>query len=87
MAKVYLPTQWGPWTGDVNSLDIPAASLAELVTILETRFPPLSSKLRDGNRLAPEISVAINDSIANRGLSTRLPSDCEVHFLPAMGAG
>lgn len=89
MAKVFIPTQWRSLVpGDAaDVIEVEASTIRQLLLQLENQYPALVGKLRDGDRLAPGLTIAIDDLLANRGLTDRLNGQSEIHFLPALGAG
>ena len=74
------------------------AKIADVKTALEgtdqeaikdatTRYPELrDAVVRDG-ALRPEFALAVDDEIADDGLSARLSAKSEIHLLPALGGG
>lgn len=87
MVTVFIPTQWQALTAGQTKITSSAKSLGELLRDLRTRFADLGPRLESSGGLPPGLSVLVGDQFAHRGLLTPLPADCEVHFLPAMGAG
>ncbi len=87
MPTVFIPAPLRELTGGVTQLEIEAASVREVVEQLDARFPGVKARLCDGDELATALQVSIDDQISSRGLATKLRSDSEVHFLPAIGGG
>lgn len=87
MPTVYIPPAMRDLTGGAETVDVPARSVREAIEQLERRFPGISARLVEGQRLKPGLCVAVDDHIEPLGLLARLDDDSEVHFLPAIGGG
>ncbi len=87
MARVFIPPLLRPVTGGRGIIDVAGQTVAEIVSELDRQFPGVSSRLVEGNRLKPGLSVGIGSRVSARGLSSKVGPDDEVHFLPAIGGG
>ncbi len=87
MATVFIPVPWRDLTGGISQVEIPGASVAEVVSQLEMRFPGLKSRICVGSELAPALQVSIDDQMSRRGMRATLQPHSELHFLPAIGGG
>ena len=87
MPRVIIPPLLRPVTGGRDILDVPGQTVAEIVAELERQFPGIRSRLVEGDRLKPGLSVGIGTRVSARGLSSKVGPDDEVHFLPAIGGG
>ena len=87
MVKVFLPPLLREATGNVDQIEIDAATVRQVVTALEMRFPGVRQRLCVGDALRPGLSVAVNGAVSSLGLLQKVPDGAEVHFLPAVGGG
>ena len=87
MALVFIPAQLRGLTGGEAQIELPAASVREVIEALETRFPGMKERLCRGDELAPGLQLSIDHVMSSRGLRTKLEPSSEVHFLPAFGGG
>ena len=80
MATVHLPSGLTQYTGGVETVDIDAARVAELIAVLRDRFPQISDQLN-------EMAVAIDGEIyADPGYQP-LRADSDVHLVPRIAGG
>ena len=72
--------------GSPSCLDLEAATVAELINVLDARWPGMRDRLCDST---PGIRRHINIFVAERraGLDTKLPRDAEVIILTAISGG
>lgn len=87
MPRVFIPPQLRSLTGGQEVVAVEASNVRETIEQLERQFPGLQSRLLDGDRLKPGMSVGIGTKVAARGLTSKTEPDDEVHFLPAIGGG
>ncbi len=87
MPTVYIPPQIRSLTGGVETIEITASSVREIVTQLEERFPGVRDRLCQGDELRPGLSVSVGNQISSVGMYQKVPTDAEVHFIPAIGGG
>jgi molybdopterin synthase sulfur carrier subunit len=87
MAIVYIPAALRELTGGIDRLEVDAASVRQIVAVLEARWPALEGRLRQGDELAGGLAVSIDGAISARGLLAKVRPDSEVHFIPAIGGG
>lgn len=87
MALVFIPAQLRGLTAGEAQIELPAASVREVVEALEARFPGMKERLCQGDELAPGLQLSIDHVMSSRGLRTKLKPSSEVHFLPAFGGG
>jgi molybdopterin synthase sulfur carrier subunit len=87
MPKVFIPPQMRDLTGGTAEIEVPGATVREVVDGLEARFPGLRDRLCVDDQLAPALQVSVDHVMTNRGLRAKLQPTSEVHFLPAFGGG
>ena len=80
MATVHLPSGLTQYTGGVETVDIDAARVPELIAALSDRFPQIAEQLG-------EMAVAIDGEIyADPGYQA-LRADSDVHLVPRIAGG
>ncbi|HSJ26820.1 MAG TPA: MoaD/ThiS family protein [Acidimicrobiia bacterium] len=67
--------------GGVESIDVDVSTVAELVAVIQDRFPQLAARLGEG------MSVAIDGEVMSNADYEPLSADSEVYFLPPMSGG
>jgi molybdopterin synthase sulfur carrier subunit len=87
MATVFIPAQLRALTGGAHTVNLPAATVAEVVERLEEHFPGIRARLCEGNNLLPGLQVSIDHRFSRQGLAAELQPASEVHFLPVIGGG
>ena len=87
MAKVFIPALLHQFTDNVSQIDVEGENVRTIVNNLDIKFPGIKSKLVEGNKIKPSISVAVDGNITPMGLLEDDESDSEVHFLPAISGG
>jgi molybdopterin/thiamine biosynthesis adenylyltransferase/molybdopterin converting factor small subunit len=90
MARVYIPTSWRALTGGQGRVSLPACSVADLVSLLEERFPGFRRELVDeSGNFHRFVNVYVNNREIEdlQGLRTPLEEDDEVAVIPAMAGG
>ena len=90
MAVVFIPTPLRKFADGQTSVDVPGATLRELIRNLDDRFPGLQERLinpEDEDRIMPGLTAIVDGEPINMGLRTKLDEQTEVHFLPAIAGG
>ena len=89
MATVFIPAQLRELTGGARTVDVPGATLGDVLSRLDERHPGIRERLinDEGDALNPYIEVAVGDEIATLGLLTPVPPGAEVHILPNVSGG
>lgn len=87
MAVVYIPSLMQSLTEGQQSLNIPGATVRQIINNLEEVCPGIKDRLVDNNRIKSSISVAIDGVVSPMGMLEKVNEDSEVHFLPAIGGG
>ncbi len=80
MATVHLPSGLTQYTGGVETVDIDAARVVELITALRDRFPQVAEQLG-------EMAVAIDGEIYTVPGYQSLRPDSDVHLVPRIAGG
>ncbi len=87
MATVFIPSMMRELTGGRDTIEIPGSTVRRIVRAMEEAYPGTSGWLLDGDRLKPNISVAIDGNVDPLGLLAEVAEDSEVHFLAAIAGG
>jgi molybdopterin synthase sulfur carrier subunit len=74
-------------TDDKAALEVPGATVREVINNLETEYPGTKDRLVDKFKIKSSISVAIDGEISPMGILAKVGEQSEVHFLPAIGGG
>ncbi len=74
-------------TGGQHKVEVPGATVRQIIENLEKRFPGIKERLVEENRIKPNISVAIDGEVTSLGMLEKVGENSEVHFLPAIGGG
>lgn len=75
---------WGalrPAADDVETVEIEAASIGELMRKLEQRYPRMTPHIKNG------IAVSINGTIYQDSWGQPLPDNAEIYLLPRIQGG
>ncbi len=83
MARVFFSSGLQRLTGGVDSVELEARDVRELLRALDARYPGLSTQIGDAT------AIAIDGEIIPRAeaIFERLRPDAEIHFLPQIGGG
>jgi molybdopterin converting factor small subunit len=87
MAHVHIPASLRTLTGGAADIVVEAATLRELIDLLERQHPGIAARLVDGDRLRQGLSVAIDSRISTPSLSDRLAPTSEIVFLRSVAGG
>ncbi len=87
MPTVYVPTLLQSSTGGQSRVEVTGATVRQIVDSLERTFPGIRTKLVDGDRLRPNLSVAVDGEVSPLGLLEPVPAGAEVHFVTAIQGG
>ena len=74
-------------TSGKSIVEIPGATVRQIINNLDVEFPGMKERLVDDGRVKPNISVAIDGEITTLGMLEKVGENSEVHFLPAIGGG
>ncbi len=87
MAKVFIPPNLRRLTDGVAIVEVPGATVRQLVEALDVMHPGLAAMLIQGGRLKPGLSVVVDSRMSSLGLRERVAPDSEVQFLPSISGG
>jgi molybdopterin synthase sulfur carrier subunit len=84
---LFIPALLRELTGGQKSVCVPGKTVGEALDALEVLYPGVKERLMDGDKLRPDISVAVDSVVSRQRLRQRLEESSEVHFLPAISGG
>ncbi len=89
MAEVWIPPQMQDITGGLERVQVPGATVRQLVNNIDQQFPGLKALLYDDEEddIMPGLAVIVDGEASQLGLLERVAETSEVHFLPAIGGG
>lgn len=90
MTQINLPTVYRAYADGVRSVDLQAADVGQLLSLLTKRYPDLQSQLVDDDgQLLSFVNVFVNDENIRDldGNATKLTERDQVFLVPAMAGG
>ncbi len=87
MARVFVPFAMRKLVGGKPELEVPGATLRELIDNLEEMFPGTKERLVEDGALKPGLAAIVGQQPTREGLRAKLDDDTEVHFLPSISGG
>jgi molybdopterin converting factor small subunit len=87
MPVVFIPPLWQELTLGKESVTVAGRTVREAVENLERAIPGLRQRLIEGDRLRPNIRIAVDDRISALGLLERVSPKSEIHIIAAVGGG
>ena len=87
MATVFVPALMRKLTDEKATLEVPGATVREVINNLESEYPGTKDRLVDKFKIKSSISVAVDGEISPMGILAKVGEQSEVHFLPAIGGG
>ena len=87
MPIVFIPALLRELTGGQTRVQVPGATVREVIENLEARYPGMHERLVEESRLRPNITVVVDGVPGAKRLRTPVGEDSEVHFIPSMSGG
>ncbi len=87
MATVFIPSLMQSLTAGEHKVEVVGATVRQIVQNLESAYPGMKDRLVEGNRIKPNISVAVDGEVTPLGMLEKVGENSEVHFLPAIAGG
>jgi molybdopterin synthase sulfur carrier subunit len=90
MSTILIPVPLRPLTGGRSRVEVPGASVGEVLDRLDAQHPGVRAYLFDeAGRLRPYVNVFVNQTEIRQaaGLATPLVATDEVAIIPAMAGG
>ena len=74
-------------TDGQSQVEVEGTTVREVVASLEALHPGFMARICDGDRIRPDIAVAVDGELSNEGMRRKVSATSEVHFLPAISGG
>lgn len=89
MPTVFIPAPMQSLTAGKEVVEVPGATVRQVINNLEREFPGVKDRLYDPEEdaLLAGLAVTIDGEVGQLGLLERLEENSEVHFLPAIAGG
>jgi molybdopterin synthase sulfur carrier subunit len=87
VAIVYIPTPLVALTGGRSRIEVEGATVRQIIDNLEQAWPGIRDRFISGDRLRPNISVAVDGEVTPLGLLEPVSPSSEVHFVAAISGG
>jgi molybdopterin synthase sulfur carrier subunit len=87
VATVFIPALLRDLTGGADRVEVPGASVRQVVNALEAKYPGMRERLCDGDQLSARVQVAVDGQVSRLGMLERVGEASEVHFIPAIAGG
>lgn len=89
MPDVWIPAQMQRITGAPDRVQVPGATVRQVINNLEALHPGMKELLYDEelDDITPGLAVIVDGDVSQLGLMERVREDTEMHFLPAIGGG
>lgn len=87
MATVFIPSLMQSLTEGKSQVQVEGSTVRQIINNLDGEYPGVKARLVDGDRVKPNISVAVDGEVTPLGMLQRVGENSEVHFLPALGGG
>ncbi|MFN7997119.1 MAG: MoaD/ThiS family protein [Bryobacteraceae bacterium] len=87
MPEVHIPAILRELVGGRPTVQAEGATVREVIEDLGRRFPGFRDRLMDGDRLRPNLSVAVDGEVSPLGLREAVAASSEVHFVTAIKGG
>jgi len=89
MVTVRIPTPLRTLTGGEEQVQVPGATLREVIETLESKHPGIKDRLLDDKGVRRFVNIYVGDEDVRflEGLETKLSSGTEVSIVPAIAGG
>lgn len=87
MALVILPAALRDFCAGASRLDVPGATVGELLLALDLRCPGFYARVTDGGRIRPELAFALDGEIIALALHDPVAPGAEIAIVPALAGG
>lgn len=87
MAVVRIPSLIRDLTGGKDTVEVPGSTLRQVINNLDRQYPGIKARLLDGDRLNPQITVAIDGALISMGLLEPVGEGSEVTIIPRISGG
>jgi molybdopterin synthase sulfur carrier subunit len=75
-------------TAGQGQIAVEGETVRQVIENLDAAYPGFKARIcTEEDRIKPEIAVAVDGEVVTTGLRTKVGSQSEVHFLPALAGG
>lgn len=87
MPRLFIPPLLRSYCGGKEEMIVEGTTVLEAVQSLDNEYPGVMERLCPEGKLRAGTSVTVDQNVTPRGLSQKVDSESEIHFLPAIGGG
>ncbi|MCH8087773.1 MAG: MoaD/ThiS family protein [Chloroflexi bacterium] len=87
MATVFIPSLMRKLTGGQDRVQVPGATVRQVIDNLDQAYPGIKERLMENGRLKPTFTIAIDGDASRLGILEKVGENSEVHFLSAIAGG
>ena len=87
MAIVFIPATLRDFCAGASKLDVPGATIGEVLRQLDLRCPGFYTRVVEDGRLRPELAFAIDGEVVSLALHHPVGPGTEITIVPAIGGG
>lgn len=87
MATVWIPSLLRELTDGQAQVDVPGATVGQVIDALEYANPGIKKRLCPGGQIDPAITLSVDGRVAPLGLMEAVEEHSEIHLLPALAGG
>jgi len=87
VAVVIVPATLRPLCSGVSKVEVPGATIGEVLRGVDARCPGFFARVVDDGRLRPELAFALNGEVVPLALHDAVEAATELAIVPALGGG
>ncbi len=87
MATVIVPATLRDLCAGTSKIEVPGATIGEILRSVDQRCPGFYARVVDGTRLRPELAFALNGEVVPLALHDHVSDTTEIAIVPALGGG
>ncbi len=87
MPTVLIPGPLRELAGGARSVNVPGATVGQVINNLDARYPGMAARLCAGDRLRPGIVVAVDGVLSRQGPRQPVTESSEILFLTQVAGG
>lgn len=87
MVTVIIPATLREFCAGTSKLEVPGATVREILEALDARCPGFYARVVDEGRLRPELAFALNGEVYPMALHDAIVPGSEIAIVPALGGG
>lgn len=87
MVSVWIPSAMQSFTNGQEVVEIEGSNPRQLIGRLDQDYPGIRQALMEGDKLRPDVAIAVNGQVTQLGLLQPVSDQDEVIFIPAFSGG